>query len=260
MSSLDVTVWGVAASLLLVGVGVGLSLWERLGLERSIVWASVRALVQLGVIGAGLGLVLSADAPMVLSWMWVLAMVVVGAATVAKRARAVPGTFRIAFLSLGAAESISLLVVFGFGVFPLESRTLVPVAGMLLGNCIAATVLAARRTHDEIREHVEQIEVRLSLGMTGSSAVRPHLGTALTTAISPQIEQTKIVGLIALPGTMTGLILAGMSAKNAVLAQMVVMFAILGSVVVTAVLVGRGVSRALVTADHRVIVDELGAG
>jgi putative ABC transport system permease protein len=257
MNAVDVNVWGVAASLLLVGAAIALSVWERLGLERSIVRAAVRAIVQLGLIGAGLGLVLSPDAPMALSWAWTVAMVVIGAATVARRASVVPGTFGRALLSLGAAQAVSLGVIFGFGVFPLEARTLVPTAGMLLGNCIGATVLAARRTYDEIREHVDQVEVRLSLGMTGRSAVRPHLATAMTTAITPQIEQTKIVGLIALPGTMTGLLLAGTSARDAVLAQLVVMFAILGSVAVTSVLVGSGVSRTLITRDQRVVVADL---
>jgi putative ABC transport system permease protein len=75
----------------------------------------------------------------------------------------------------------------------------------------------------------------------------------MRTAVTPQIEQTKIVGLIALPGTMTGLLLAGASPTDAVLTQTVVMFLILGSVAVTAVLVGRGTARHLVTDDHRLV-------
>jgi putative ABC transport system permease protein len=144
-------------------------------------------------------------------------------------------------------------VLFGLGIFPLEPRTLVPTAGMLMGNAIAATVLAARRTLTEIDEHRDEIEVRLSLGSTGRQAVRPHLADAMRTAVTPQIEQTKIVGLIALPGTMTGLLLAGASPTDAVLTQTVVMFLILGSVAVTAVLVGRGTARHLVTDDHRLV-------
>ena len=78
--------------------------------------------------------------------------------------------------------------------------------GMLMGNAIAATVMAARRTFDEIAEHRAEVEVRLSLGIPGPVAVRPYVGAALPTAITPQVEQTKIVGLVALPGTMTGLL------------------------------------------------------
>lgn len=251
MNRVDVGFVGVAASLILVAVAVALSLREHLGLGRSVLWASTRALAQMLVIGAGLGLVLADDAPLALSWLWVAAMVLIGAVTVASRVKEIRGTFAIALASLGSAQVVSLLVIFGFDIFPLEPRTLVPGAGMILGNAIAATVLAARRTYAELSEHRDQIEVRLSLGEAGDAAVRPHLTEALRTSITPQIEQTKIVGIIALPGTMTGLLLAGVDPLDAVLVQTVVMFLILGSVAVTAVLVARGVARRMLTAGHR---------
>lgn len=245
---------GVAASLVLVVLAVGLSWRHRLGLERSIAWAACRAFVQLVAIGGALALVLADDAPPVLSWLWVAAMVVIGAATVANRAKGVPGLFTLAATALGTALGTSLLVVFVLGIFPLEPRTIVPVAGMLLGNAIGATVLSARRTVTEIREHRDQIEVRLSLGRTGPEAIRPHVREALRTAIGPQIEQTKIVGIIALPGTMTGLLLAGVDPVDAVLIQAAVMFLILGTVAVTSLMIGRGVGLKLVTADHRLVI------
>jgi len=255
VNTVQVGLGGVAASLLLVAVAVALSRLERLGLERSILWAATRAMGQMLVIGGALGLVLADDAPLALSWSWVLLMVVIGAATVAARTPEVPKTFSTAFIALGIAEAASLLVIYGLDVFPLEPRTLVPAAGMLMGNAIAATVLAARRTLTEIEEHRDQIEVRLSLGQPARQAVRPHLAAAMRTAVTPQIEQTKIVGLIALPGTMTGLLLAGATPLNAVLTQAVVMFLILGTVAVTSVLVGRGTARRLTTPDHRLTLD-----
>lgn len=254
--TVDVGFGGVAASLVLVVVAVLLSRLEALGLERSIIWAATRALAQMLVIGAGLGLVLADDAPIVLSWLWVVAMIVIGAATVGSRAPEVPGTFMVALVALAAAEVTSLLVIYGFGIFPLEPRTLVPTAGMLMGNVIAATVLSARRTLTEIDEHRDEIEVRLSLGRPAREAVRPHLANAISTALTPQIEQTKIVGLIALPGTMTGLLLAGVAPLDAVLTQTVVMFLILGSVAVTSVLVGRGIARRLVSPDQRLLTPD----
>lgn len=253
MNAVEVGPLGVLASLTLVVLAMLLSWREQLGLSRSIVWAALRAIAQMAVIGAALGLVLADDAPLVLSWAWVVAMVVVGAVTVSSRSKGVAGVFAVTLLALGLAEAVSLGVVFGLGIFPLEARTLVPAAGMLMGNTIAATVLAVRRTVAEIDEHGAQIEVRLALGQPGRSAVRPHLAEAMRTAITPQIEQTKIVGLIALPGTMTGLLLAGVAPVDAVLTQTVVMFLILGSVAVTAVVVGRGIARRLVTADHRLV-------
>lgn len=254
MSTSSIGLSGVAASLVLVVLAIVLSVRDRLGLERSIAWAACRAFAQLVAIGGALALVLADDAPLVLSWLWVVAMIVIGAATIRSRASEVPGLFTLAAVALGTATVISQAVIFGLGIFPLEPRTIVPAAGMLLGNAIAATVLAARRTVAEIREHRAQVEVRLSLGQTGPEAVRPHVREALRTAIGPQIEQTKIVGIIALPGTMTGLLLAGVDPLDAVLVQAAVMFLILGSVAITSVIVGRGVGLKLLTADHRLVI------
>lgn len=256
MDAIEAGPLGVAASLLLVAVAAALSLHERLGIERSIIWASARALGQMLIIGGALGLVLAEDAPLALSWLWVVAMVGVGAATVASRARHVPGLLVLAALSLAAAQAVSLAVVFPLGVFPLEPRAVVPAAGMLMGNAIAATVIAAKRTYTEISEHRDVIEVRLAFGQPADVAVRPQVAEALRTALTPQVEQTKIVGLVALPGTMTGLLLAGVEPLDAVLTQTVVMFLILGSVAMTSVVVGRGVARRLVTSDHRLVLPD----
>jgi putative ABC transport system permease protein len=253
MNSLTVDPLGVLASLTLVGVAILLSWREHLGLERTLAWASLRAIVQLTAIGAGLGLVLADDAPLAWSWLWVGAMVAIGAVTIAGRTREVPGVGWAAAAALAVALGTSLAVVFGFGIFPYEPRTLVPSAGMLLGNVIGAAVLAVRRTVAEIGEHRPEIEVRLALGQSGRQAVGRHVAVAMRTAITQQVEQTKIVGLIALPGTMTGMLLAGMAPMDAVLTQAVVMYLILGSVAVTSVLLGRAVSRRLITPDHRLV-------
>lgn len=254
MSTTSIGFSGVAASLVLVAVAAALSWRDRLGLERSIAWAACRAFAQLVAIGGALALVLADDAPLVLSWLWVAGMVVIGSATIASRVRGIPGLFAMSAIALGTALGVSLLVVFGMGIFPLEPRTIVPAAGMLLGNTIGATVLAARRTLLELSDHRDQIEVRLAIGQDGMEAIRPHLQESLRTALGPQIEQTKIVGLIALPGTMTGLLLAGVDPLDAVLVQVAVMFLILGSVAITSVMVGRGVAHRLLTPDHRLVL------
>lgn len=257
MNPVDVNPLGVVASLLLIALAVGISWRERLGLGRSIVWAAVRAIVQLTAIGGALGLVLADDAPILWAWIWVVGMVTIGGVTVQSRCPGVPGLFPIAWTALGSATVVSMAVVFGFETFPLEPRTLVPLAGMVLGNTIGATVLAARRTAIELSEHRGEIEVRLALGHPGRAAVRPHLAESMRTAITPAIEQTKIVGIVSLPGTMTGMLLAGVDPVDAVLTQTIVMFLILGSVALTAVVVGRGVTTRAVSRDHRLVLEAL---
>lgn len=254
MDTTSIGLVGVAASGVLVVVAVAVSARFRLGLSGSIVWASVRAVVQLLAVGAALGLVLADDAPLVWSWLWVVAMVVIGGVVSAQRVREVPGLWWLSSGALGLAVAVSLAVVFGLGMLPLMPRTLVPAAGMLLGNSIASSVLVARRTVTELTTHRDRIETRLALGMPAPDAVRPQVRDALRTAITPQVETTKIVGIIALPGTMVGLLLAGVAPVDAVLLQAAVMLLILGSVAITTVVVGVGTAHRFTTGDQRVVV------
>jgi putative ABC transport system permease protein len=244
---------GVAASLVLVVLAVVLSLRQGLGFERTIVWAATRAFAQLLAVGSALTIVLADDAPVVLAEAWVVAMVVIAAVTVRQRARQVPGILGVALLAIGAGEAVAQVVLFGLGVFPFEPVTIVPLAGMILGNSLAATVSAARRTALELAEHRMEVEARLALGQAWQEASRPYVRAALRTALTSQIESTKVVGLIALPGTMTGLILAGVDPVDAVLVQVVVMYLILGAAALATAVVGVGVSRRLFTPDHRLV-------
>lgn len=242
---------GLLASFLLVAVAVGLSLWQGLGLERSMLWASARAGAQLLVVGWALVIVLDPDTPVGLAWAWVVFMVVVAALTIAHRAREVPGAFAIGLASIGAVAVVSLGVIFGLGIFPAEPQAIVPLAGMMIGNSMSATVLSGRRVMAEVDEKRLQIEARLALGLPWPDAARPHIREALRTALTPQIEQTKAVGLIALPGAMTGLILAGVEPVDAVQVQLAIMYLILGSVATSVTVVGLGLARRLFTSDHR---------
>jgi putative ABC transport system permease protein len=244
----------VAASGVLVGVAVIVSLWRGLGLERSILWAALRALVQLLLIGAALGLVLDEGRPLLYSWLWVAVMVLFAAWTTQRRAAEVPGVLPLAVIAYGASCLVSLGVLFGLGVFPVESRTVVPLAGMVIGNSLAATVLVGRRVVGELVDHRDEVEARLALGLTSRVAAQPFLRSAARTALVPQIETTKAVGIVFLPGAMVGLILAGADPVEAVRVQVAVMYLILGSVATTTTVVGLGVSRRAFSEDHRLVL------
>lgn len=249
----DVGFVGLALSLVLVVVAVALSRWRQLGLEASIAWASGRAIVQLLAVGGALAVILDRGQPLVWSWLWVLAMTAIAADIVRRRAPEVPRILSLAVLGFTASTVVTLGVVFGLGIFPLEGRTVVPLAGLVVGNTMPSAVLAARRVVEELRERRPQVEARLALGQSSAQAARPYVAAALRTALVPQIERTKVVGLIALPGAMTGLILAGVDPFDAVLVQAVVMFLVLGAAATTTTIVGLGVLRRLFTPDHRLV-------
>jgi putative ABC transport system permease protein len=253
MAAGDVGWWGLAASLLLVAVTVAISLWRRLDLERDVLWATVRALAQLLAVGYVLAIVLDPDAPIALAWAWLVFMVFFAAWTVSRRAPEVPGVLPLAFLALATSTTVTVVVIFGLGIFPPVARAIVPVGGMMVGNAMTSTVVAGRRIVAEFSEKRADVEARLALGQPWQVASRPSLRSALRTGLTNQIETTKAVGLVFLPGAMTGLILAGVEPEAAVRVQAAIMFLILGAVAINVVVIGIGVTARLFTDDHRLV-------
>lgn len=247
----DVNAIGLGVSLILVGVALAVSMSQQLRLERRLVWATARAIVQLGLVGVLLAWLLEPGRSLAFAWLWVAGMVVFAAWTIRNRAQEVPHLFWVALVAVASATGISMGVAFGLGIFPMEARAIVPLGGMMIGNSLGGTVLAARRVADELTEKRAEVEARLALGHSSRDAGRPYARSAIQTALTPQIEATKAVGLVFLPGAMTGLILAGVDPLDAVMVQAAIMFMILGAVATTSVVVGLGSVRLLFTSDHR---------
>lgn len=242
---------GLTASLLLVAVAVGVSRQVQLRLERALVWATARALVQLLLVGWALTVVIAPGQPLIWSWLWIVAMTGYAGTVVRRRAPEVPAVFGLATLAFAASAAVTLGVLFGLRIFPLQGRTLVPIGGLMIGNAMNAAVLAGRRIVEQVRDQRAEVEARLALGQTTRQAAHPYVVVAARTALIPQIETTRAVGLVFLPGAMTGLILAGVRPLDAVIVQAVVMFVVLASVSVTTTVIGLGLTRRLFTPDHR---------
>jgi putative ABC transport system permease protein len=228
-----ISVVGALSSLSLIAVAVGISAWMGLGVERSIAWAAARAAAQLLAVGAVFRLIFeSAQAPWYAA-AWIVGMVVVATLVADRRAGGVSGVWRFALGSLGASTGAALVIIFGFGIIEATPVNVVVIAGITIGNTMPATVLAVNRAVAYFTDHPGRIESLLALGFDGRQVARFVAPLTAKTALIPQIERTKVVGLIALPGAMTGLLLAGVEPVDAVVVQLVVMYLILGSVAIS---------------------------
>ena len=213
----------------------------------------VRSLAQMAVVGTALVPIVDPDTPLAWSWAWVLAIVGFAAVTTARRAPAVPGLVWVALAANGLVAVTGLSIIFGLGIFELNGRTLVPVAGMVVGNSMKAAVVGAARMAESVADHRSEIEAGLALGMTTRAASNRLVRSSLHTAISPQVEQTAALGIVFLPGAMTGLILAGVDPLEAVRTQLALMYVILAGVVIAATTTGLGTLARLTTRDARVV-------
>jgi putative ABC transport system permease protein len=240
------------ASFALVALVVALSLWRRLGLERDVLWASARAGAQLLIVGVVFTAIFNSDLAMLWAWLWIAAMLLLSGWVVTRRASDVPNLFPTALGAMTLTAAIVLGVVFGLQILELTPVAVVVISGITIGNTMPSVVLGANRMLSTLRESVGQFEALLALGSDRDATTLHFEQTVIRTALVPQIERTKVVGIIALPGAMTGLLLAGVDPIEAIILQLVVMFLVLGAVATSVVIVTRAIAKRSLTSDLRI--------
>jgi putative ABC transport system permease protein len=232
-TSIHVDLWQVAASLSLVALAAAISFWRQADLERDIVVATVRSIVQLTLVGYAIKLIFEADT----IWLVVAllsAMVFFGALTARHRADKVPDALWPLLVALALAGASTLGLVVALGIFEPTPRYLVPVGGMVIGNAMTASAVALDRLGDEMHESRARIEATLALGATAREAAAPTVRRALRSGMITLVDSTKTTGLIFFPGTMVGMLLAGANPTDAVRLQLILLYTLLGSVAIAA--------------------------
>lgn len=230
----------LALAYVLVLLALALARYQRLGREKELLWASVRMVVQLLAIGYLLDRVFALNHPLavlaVLMVMGLFALQVIGGRVDEK----MPGFYRVMAVSLtigcGLMAFFFCSVIVGYEPW-YNPRYLIPLAGMIFGNSINGATLAAERLAAEIRDQQEGIETALSLGATPRQAIQGPLRNAFRAALIPAANSMAAMGIVALPGMMTGQILSGTAPIIAVRYQIAIMCAITGSVALTSLLI-----------------------
>ena len=235
MTPVDVTLGEVAASLALVALAAGVSLWRRADLESDLGLAVLRSFLQLTAVGYVIQAIFDSDS------LWVVllllaVMVAFGAATARSRAKAVPDSLAPILLALATAAGVTLGLVLALGVFEAEPRYLVPVGGMVIGNSMTAAAVALNRLADEVRGQARQIEATLALGATARQAADGLVTRSLRSGLIPLVDSTKTTGVVFFPGTMVGMLVAGAEPLDAVRLQLILLWVLLGAVSLAALI------------------------
>lgn len=220
--------FGVSLSLVLVAVALVVIVRQRLGLARELAVAAARAAVQLVIIGALLQVLLT-QLGVPGSLVWVALMVLVAGRVSAGRGKGLHQVQLTATTAIGVGTVATLGLLLAAGVIEAQARVVLPIGGMVVSAAMQGSSLTLLRMRDEVVSSARQTEARLSLGQSGREAFAQPLRRAVKSALVPPIDQTKVVGLISLPGAMTGLIIAGVDPIDAIRYQVVVMYMILGA-------------------------------
>ncbi len=240
----------IAGSLLLVIAALGISRWQNVGVEKDMLVAVVRAFIQLTLIGYALNFVFNTNHPF---WILVAVVIMVAVAgyTAGKRGKNVPHSRLVATVSVSVGAGLTLGLLIVLRVFPFAPRYIIPIAGMIVGNTMTVTGLVMLRLRDDVRLQKAQIEAALALGATREQAVKQQLRRALATGLTPIVDNTKTVGLISLPGAMTGMIMAGASPLEAVQLQIIVMYMLIGAAAFAGLTAGFLTYRQFFTGAHQ---------
>ncbi len=254
---------GIAASLILISGLISLRL--QLGLERRLLVAAVRTVVQLLLIGMVLRWIFAPDRGWyVIVGLMLVMTLIAGNAAVGRTPRRYRGIFLDSIISMWVSSWLILAVAL-FAVVQVQRgdgplfppQYAIPLLGMILGNTLNGISLGLDRLGEELAGKRDQVETLLALGATRWEAARRPIQQAVRTGMIPIINSMMVVGLVSLPGMMTGQLLAGADPTQAVKYQIVIMFLIAaGTSLGTFAVVLLGYRR-LFTADHQFLPGRL---
>lgn len=209
----------------------------KLGLTKDIIVASVRSIVQLLIVGMILTLVFDSDNHLYTILM-ILVMIAAASQNVIKKGIRIPGIKWIVILTLTTVEVMSMAIMLGFGILDFIPQQIIPISGMIIGNCMVLSLLFINRFTDELERSEETIDLILSFGGQPKDAISRALKSSIQTSMIPTIESQKTIGLVQLPGMMSGLIIGGAAPMEAVMYQLLILFLILTNATVASVMVG----------------------
>lgn len=229
--------WALSLTLIFVLIPLLLSKTLNLGLGRDMTVATIRSIIQLLAVGYVLKFVFDSES-LIYIFLMVALMIVAATHNAQKKGAAIQGiTWKIA-VTLIFVEVLTQGILIGFNITPATAQYIIPISGMVIGNSMVLSILFLNRFTAEVEDHQDQTELILSLGGTPKQAIHRQLITSIKASMIPTIESQKTVGLVQLPGMMSGQIIAGADPIQAVQFQLLIMFLLLTTAAVTSVFLG----------------------
>lgn len=204
------------------------SYWQKLKLEKDLIISLIRAVIQLSVIGYVLNLFFHYDNSLFTALL-LLFMIFNAAHNASKRGQGIKNSFFISFLSIGIGSILTLFILILSKAIQFVPYQVIPVSGMIIGNAMISLGLCYKQLSSAFTNRREEVETKLSLGADILLSSRTILRDAIKTGMLPSIDSAKTLGVVSLPGMMTGLILAGYPPMVAIKYQIMVTFMLISA-------------------------------
>ncbi|HEY1731986.1 MAG TPA: ABC transporter permease [Terriglobales bacterium] len=223
-----------AIAALLALLVVFLARRRNIHLESDAAIALVRGIVQIVIMGSLLVLLLKAPR---WSSVFLLAGMIIAAGSIsAKRAKNVPGAQKVSTYSIAAGAGLVTAVMTWAGVIDTAVTSLIPVGSMIIANAMNTNGLALNRFRSELLAHSGEIETALALGAAPEKTIASYTEASIHSSLIPAIDNLRSLGIVWIPGLMTGMLIAGVSPLYASIYQFVVIAMILASSGLTSLL------------------------
>ena len=207
---------------------------RNIHLEADASIALLRGIVQIVAVGSILVLLLKAP-----SWssVFLLAAMVLAAGSIsAKRAKNIPGVMKVSTYSIAVGAGLVTAIMTWAGVIDTAITSLIPVGSMIIANAMNTNGLALNRFRSEVLAHTGEIETALALGATPRATIGRYAENSIHSSLIPAIDNLRSLGIVWIPGLMTGMLLSGAKPLYAAIYQFVVIAMILASSGLTALL------------------------
>ncbi|KAI0695365.1 UPF0014-domain-containing protein [Cytidiella melzeri] len=232
-----------------------------LELGNSLIVAAIRCIVQLSLVAVVLQQVFETDNPWAVAGIACMLNFMGATEIVVNKAKQRHRGMFASVLTAMLGSTIPVSVVgarFAMSVTPFWTPAqYIPIVGMLCGSTISSIVVAVNFILRELHENKDRIETRLAFGASRFEACKPIAVEALRLALTPCINQMSVLGIIAIPGMMTGAILGGSSVEQAARLQMIIIFMISSSTALASIIATVLALSVVVDAEHRVRPDRI---
>lgn len=229
-----------------------LSFWQKVGLEKDIIIGAIRTVIQLVAVGYVLETIFSLESPIFIVLMLTV-MVTVATFNAANKWKGLNHIHWRIGLAITTTEIITMAVLLGLNIIESTAQFIIPISGMVIGNAMVVSGIFLNRLRSEMDTRLNEVKVYLALGATSKRAMREVKRNAVKASMIPIIDGMKTVGLVQLPGMMTGMIVAGASPISAVRYQILIMYSLTSSAAIVSIILAMLTHSVLFNKSHQLI-------
>ncbi len=224
---------------LMLIIPISILYWFQTGLVKQVFISVARMTIQLFLVGLYLEVIFNLNN----IWInigWVILMIIIATFVTIKRSEL---NSKIFFIPISTAILISIIIIDAYFIglvvrseYFFDARFFIPISGMLIGNCMERNIIALNSYYRSITRESLMYKYFLANGATRTEALQPYIKEALKASFNPILANMAVIGLIALPGVMTGQILGGSSPNIAIQYQIMLLMSIFIGTMITIII------------------------